>query len=147
MQKGQYPTSPRRRIVWCPGVDELVGQLPELAESGRLESDRGGDNVAIADESGQTPEARLVQRAERQARIAYYAHGKMTDGRDQRGVPLPDWANLPPSQRALWFEVARSVRMDTLNPDWATQTGADNPVAPWRRVETEPGAIRGGNDA
>lgn len=83
---------------------------------------------------GRTADPVLEQRVARQGRLAYYAYGKMTDGKSAvTGAALPDWHNTTAAVRHAWIEAARAVRADTLDPDWAHRTGADHSTAPWNR--------------
>lgn len=107
--------------------------------------------MAIVDEpatpNGDGPEPvhstdgpRLERRPERQGRIAYYAYGQLANWlRHERAnaVPLPNWDMLTQEEQQAWVHVATAVRADTLDPDWAHRTGADNPVAPWNRFRDE----------
>lgn len=51
------PAGYGRTVVWCPGQDELVVQLPELVESGNLavQPDNQGDPVPDSETRGPSP--------------------------------------------------------------------------------------------
>ena len=50
----------------------------------------------------------------RLARVAYQAYGQVTDFKNFRGDPMPDWDDLPEHIQQAWIAAADAVKEATV---------------------------------